>query len=225
MMRHVAILALGLCAASPALAASYSVGFGAAGSGKTSPTSFAGFNSSLGTLTQVDITLSGTTTYDITLPGSPPPSGVVSYTLSDGLFLYAASALGNLTPQPYLQQNGSGTGTIVFGNFQATTSGLNGLTTYTDATSLAKFLDTSFSGYISVDDPFSSTIQVNGSPTSLFGSAITIASKSVTGTVNYTYTTGRSAVPEPATWAMMLVGFGGIGYAVRRRSRATIRVS
>jgi hypothetical protein len=29
------------------------------------------------------------------------------------------------------------------------------------------------------------------------------------------------AVPEPATWAMMLVGFGGIGAALRgRRSRA-----
>jgi hypothetical protein len=27
------------------------------------------------------------------------------------------------------------------------------------------------------------------------------------------------AVPEPATWAMMLVGFGGIGVAMRRRRR------
>jgi hypothetical protein len=26
-----------------------------------------------------------------------------------------------------------------------------------------------------------------------------------------------SAVPEPATWAMMLIGFGGIGYSMRRR--------
>jgi hypothetical protein len=29
-------------------------------------------------------------------------------------------------------------------------------------------------------------------------------------------------VPEPATWAMMLVGFGGIGMAMRRRRRNTI---
>jgi hypothetical protein len=28
---------------------------------------------------------------------------------------------------------------------------------------------------------------------------------------------GVAAVPEPATWAMMLVGFGGIGYSMRRR--------
>ena len=26
-----------------------------------------------------------------------------------------------------------------------------------------------------------------------------------------------AAVPEPATWAMMLLGFGGIGFAIRRR--------
>jgi hypothetical protein len=32
---------------------------------------------------------------------------------------------------------------------------------------------------------------------------------------------GGSGVPEPATWAMMLVGFGGLGSALRRR-RATV---
>lgn len=36
----------------------------------------------------------------------------------------------------------------------------------------------------------------------------------------YGFTTGIGAVPEPATWAMMLVGFGGMGAAIRsRRSR------
>jgi hypothetical protein len=30
-------------------------------------------------------------------------------------------------------------------------------------------------------------------------------------------TTGGGAVPEPATWAMMLVGFGGLGALIRRR--------
>ena len=33
------------------------------------------------------------------------------------------------------------------------------------------------------------------------------------------------AVPEPATWAMMLVGFGGIGFAMRRRSKVRTTVS
>ena len=33
-----------------------------------------------------------------------------------------------------------------------------------------------------------------------------------------------SAVPEPATWAMMLVGFGAVGYSMRRRKKATTRI-
>ncbi len=33
--------------------------------------------------------------------------------------------------------------------------------------------------------------------------------------------TGVGAVPEPATWAMMLIGFGGIGFSMRRRRRTT----
>ncbi len=32
-------------------------------------------------------------------------------------------------------------------------------------------------------------------------------------------------VPEPATWAMMLLGFGGIGFAMRRRSKVRTAVS
>lgn len=34
----------------------------------------------------------------------------------------------------------------------------------------------------------------------------------------------QSAVPEPATWAMMLVGFGAVGMAIRRRAGDPIRV-
>ena len=33
---------------------------------------------------------------------------------------------------------------------------------------------------------------------------------------------GAPAVPEPATWAMMLVGFGGMGVAMRRNRRRTV---
>jgi hypothetical protein len=38
------------------------------------------------------------------------------------------------------------------------------------------------------------------------------------GTVNFPAAAG---VPEPATWAMMLLGFGGVGFAMRRRSVTT----
>lgn len=33
-----------------------------------------------------------------------------------------------------------------------------------------------------------------------------------------------NAVPEPAVWAMMLFGFGGLGYSMRRRPKQTMRV-
>ena len=32
-----------------------------------------------------------------------------------------------------------------------------------------------------------------------------------------------NSVPEPATWTMMLVGVGGIGFALRRRASAVAR--
>jgi hypothetical protein len=38
----------------------------------------------------------------------------------------------------------------------------------------------------------------------------------ISGTANF-YT--RSAVPEPATWGLMLLGFGGMGMVLRRRRR------
>ena len=34
-----------------------------------------------------------------------------------------------------------------------------------------------------------------------------------------------SAVPEPAAWALMLVGFGAVGNAMRRRQRHAVKVS
>ncbi len=35
----------------------------------------------------------------------------------------------------------------------------------------------------------------------------------------------NGAVPEPATWAMMLTGFGLIGGLMRRKQRQTVRVT
>jgi hypothetical protein len=37
--------------------------------------------------------------------------------------------------------------------------------------------------------------------------------------------TQHGAVPEPATWAMMLLGFGGIGMSMRRRPRALMQIA
>ena len=34
---------------------------------------------------------------------------------------------------------------------------------------------------------------------------------------------GVPPIPEPATWAMMLLGFGAAGFALRRRRRPALR--
>jgi PEP-CTERM putative exosortase interaction domain len=41
---------------------------------------------------------------------------------------------------------------------------------------------------------------------------------------NLTFTPATAPIPEPATWAMMLMGFGGLGYTMRRSRRANARV-
>jgi hypothetical protein len=51
-----------------------------------------------------------------------------------------------------------------------------------------------------------------------FSDMVTVANDGVGGAATITFQSG--GVPEPATWAMMLVGFASIGYAARRRLRA-----
>ena len=41
---------------------------------------------------------------------------------------------------------------------------------------------------------------------------------------NLTVTTAVAGVPEPATWVMMIVGFGALGFGMRRRPNATARI-
>lgn len=59
-----------------------------------------------------------------------------------------------------------------------------------------------------------------GSEQTRFGSASPIYSY-----LSLTTVTAAAAVPEPATWSMMLLGFGMIGLAARRRSNVKTSVS
>jgi len=43
--------------------------------------------------------------------------------------------------------------------------------------------------------------------------------------VNSLAVNGAPAVPEPGTWAMMLIGFGALGFAMRRKKQTRIRVA
>jgi hypothetical protein len=42
--------------------------------------------------------------------------------------------------------------------------------------------------------------------------------------ISWNNTAGLAAIPEPSTWAMMLLGFGAVGYTIRRR-RVTLAVA
>ncbi|MBY0583667.1 MAG: PEPxxWA-CTERM sorting domain-containing protein [Sphingomonas sp.] len=61
-----------------------------------------------------------------------------------------------------------------------------------------------------------------GSNNGVYFTSDLINERGKTGNVGATIAT--SAVPEPATWAMMLVGFGGIGAAMRRKPKVTTRI-
>ncbi|MXO85236.1 PEPxxWA-CTERM sorting domain-containing protein [Altererythrobacter aurantiacus] len=42
---------------------------------------------------------------------------------------------------------------------------------------------------------------------------------------NLTFTPLAAAVPEPATWLMMILGFAAIGFSMRRRKDSAVRVN
>jgi hypothetical protein len=53
-----------------------------------------------------------------------------------------------------------------------------------------------------------------------------LSNQAYLGLDNIRYGVGSDmAVPEPATWAMMLLGFGGLGAALRRNRRRELRVA
>ena len=66
-------------------------------------------------------------------------------------------------------------------------------------------------GYFSVNDSFYGINLATGGATLIGG----LGTRGITGIT-------IAAVPEPATWAMMLMGFAGIGVALRRRRRPAL---
>jgi hypothetical protein len=95
-------------------------------------------------------------------------------------------------------------------------TGLNALTPYgATATGQGTYgYNTSFTG-TSLHIGYASTSLANGNYFQINqGSSV----------FKYSTAAATPGVPEPATWAMMLIGFGGLGVAMRRRKSVGVRV-
>ena len=56
-----------------------------------------------------------------------------------------------------------------------------------------------------------------------FADNVTLSTTSGSTTFNFEPNAAVGAVPEPSTWAMMLVGFGAVGFSMRRRKPSSVR--
>lgn len=93
----------------------------------------------------------------------------------------------------------------------------SGLTFAGGATLTGFSLDTNLSGLTSSDISFTSnSIEFNASGLSFANAPYY---------VKLNLSTSSGAVPETATWAMMIVGMGAVGFAMRRRQTVAPRVS
>ncbi len=90
-------------------------------------------------------------------------------------------------------------------------------TTFAKATTAAWRNPTSYYGFADGFSGYHRGVTGVSAP----GAVISLAVNSLTSPVQYTIT-GFNSVPEPATWALMILGFGGVGTALRRRSTGAL---
>ena len=66
---------------------------------------------------------------------------------------------------------------------------------------------------------------LDGGPNSLVANSnVGVAGRYIFNVRNGAVTPPPSGVPEPATWAMMMIGFGAMGAALRRRQKVSARI-
>lgn len=153
-----------------------------------------------------------------------PVAANYSFTTDGGVGQLAA----NLIDYSIYLSDGTNSYTLTPGNSYALS--------YVSATSKYLYIDT---GYLDVLSFGRVPINGFGQTAGGFGvtsdqTGVTLASSSDPGfyVINHDNAAGfayagtvASAVPEPATWGMMVLGMGAIGSAMRRRQKVSTRVS
>lgn len=165
------------------------------------PSFIEGIDPTLGTL--LSITINTTFSVFANATGSTGAPSTAVYFSSPGL--------------SFSQSSGIGTPSIAFG--YAT------LSQYTSTLSASASASYLYTVNPATYDLFSAShidiALLGGNGSSSTGTGFTTSNSGI-GTVTYTYDGAATpAVPEPATWAMMIAGFGFIGAAMRRRKPRT----
>jgi PEP-CTERM motif len=152
------------------------------------------FNPALGTLNDVQLTLTGSFNWFPFLDSNPAHQLVVSSELGPTFTIFQTFdgvPVTDDTVPVSLNLMGTTTSPLTFNI-------VTGTSFFTDQVLLDLFSLSAFPDQVSaIGEPGDQLV-------------------SLQGTVTYDYTPAVSGVPEPSTWAMMLIGFAGLGFALRR---------
>jgi hypothetical protein len=148
----------------------------------------------------------GSGTLVLSLPSFPDNNNLGNTSLPNAIFSSLTATIGNLPTFTLTDSN------IAFGQVQGTSGGSIDISMTESTTGLAigAPILAVFNG-----NPNAGTYQINP-----FNQGGTLASGS--------YTIGApflAAVPEPSTWAMMILGFFGVGFLAYRRKNGTLRLA
>jgi hypothetical protein len=154
----------------------------------------------------------GSGDYDGTGIYGAPHSG--SYNLSIGNFDYQASTIGLASiSQTFSDTAGQAYNGVFYVYYGAARADANAFFRASiDATTMVSLTDTTGNTYVAENFSFTGT----GSDTLTF-SAQTNPSEWMVDDVSISSASG--AIPEPSTWALMMVGFAGLGFASYHRTR------
>jgi hypothetical protein len=180
------------------------------------------FDPSLGTLTAINIFLNGTVSSIIRFESLDAMPSTITGTAQATVTLARPNGSSLVAVIPTQTRSGNETafdGIIDFGGTSGDTFiNVNG--TATDSVNLFSPADFAlFTGTGTVN------AMLSGSGMSTVvgaGNLVTQISTRAGGFGRVTYTYNESAVPEPASWAMMVGGFGLLGAAMRRRPRTNL---